>query len=55
MNWKDISLMPQNIPLETIDSGGNVQKLIRKGNMFWFPDMSMYVYYVPKGWRYVAS
>lgn len=23
MNWKDISLMPQNIPLETIDSGGN--------------------------------
>jgi hypothetical protein len=31
MNWKEIRLMPQNIPLETIDSSGNVQKLIRKG------------------------
>lgn len=55
MLWKDISLMPQNIPLETIDSGGNIQKLIRKENLFWFPDMSMYVYYVPKGWRWAVS
>lgn len=39
--------------LETMDSGGAIQKLIYKKNLWWFPDMSMYVYYVPVFWRYI--
>jgi hypothetical protein len=31
----------------------NKQKLIRKGNLWFYTDMSMYVYYVPTHWRYV--
>lgn len=36
------------------DEGGvrNEQKLIRKGRLWYFPDMSMYVYYAPTHWRY---
>lgn len=37
--------------VETMDSGGHVQPLVRSGNLFYFPDMSMYVYYMPKFWR----
>lgn len=29
----------------------NKQKLIRKGSLWWLPDMSMYVYYTPTHWR----
>lgn len=28
----------------------NVQKLRRKGRLWFFPDMSMYVYYTPTHW-----
>ena len=42
---------PQGIVVETMNSGGNVQNLIFKDNLWWFSDMSMYVYYVPIFWR----
>lgn len=31
------------------DQGGirNIQKLVRQGPLYYFPDMSMYVYYTP--------
>jgi hypothetical protein len=29
----------------------NVSKLIRKGNLWFLSDMSMYVYYTPTHWR----
>ncbi len=29
----------------------NVAKLIRQGALWFFPDMSMYVYYRPTHWR----
>lgn len=48
------TLPPDGEVVETMDSGGHVQKLVRKGNLFWFPDMSMYVYYCPKFWKQVA-
>ena len=31
----------------------NEQELIRKGNLWWFTDMSMYVYYTPTHWKYI--
>lgn len=30
----------------------NHQELVRKGKLWFFPDMSMYVYYTPTHWRY---
>lgn len=38
----------------TMDSGGHEQTLKLSGNLWWFPDGSMYVYYTPKMWRYIA-
>lgn len=29
----------------------NEQRLIRQGNLWFFPDMSMYVYYKPTHWK----
>jgi len=56
-NWIKVSSLepPQGkIILTRInDSEGvrNEQKLIKKGNLWWFPDMSMYVYYTPTEWK----
>ena len=36
-----------------LDSGSNERELIFSRNMFWLPDMSMYVYFTPSKWRYV--
>lgn len=56
MNWKLITLsslpgIPENVPFLTKidDENGvrNEQKLIRRGNLWWYPDGSMYVYYTP--------
>ena len=44
-------LPPDDKVVETMDSGGHVQDFIRQGHLWWFDDMSMYVYYVPKFWR----
>ncbi len=44
-------LPPEGEVVETMDSGGAVQNLIREGGLWFFTDMSMYVYYVPKYWR----
>lgn len=57
-DWTEINkenrstLPPDGVVVETMDGGGHVQQLARKGNLFWFPDMSMYVYYVPKRWKF---
>lgn len=48
-------LPPENKPVETRinDSGGvrNEAILVRHNNLWWFEDMSMYVYYSPTEWR----
>ncbi|PZX29431.1 hypothetical protein C7416_104436 [Cupriavidus phytorum] len=52
--WVDMSLdtvPPEGEVVMTRDSGGHEQPLKRMGNLFFFPDMSMYVYYVPRAWR----
>jgi len=36
-----------------IDSGGTEHNLKFYKNLFWLPDMSMYVYFTPNKWRYI--
>lgn len=46
---------PDDTPVETKidDAKGvrNVCKLLRHSRLWWFTDMSMYVYYSPTHWR----
>lgn len=53
--WVAASTAPEDVPVETkIDDElgvRNEQVLIRKGNRWWFPDNSMYVYYTPTHYR----
>jgi len=54
--WIEISKeLPNNgdiVKTKIFDNNGerNIQELIRKGNLWWLPDMSMYVYYTPTHW-----
>jgi hypothetical protein len=49
---------PEGVPLDTKidDENGcrNEQRLMRKGNLWWYVDGSMYVYYRPTHWRHPA-
>lgn len=47
----DSRLPDEGVTVEAMDSGGHVQPLVRVGGLWFFPDRSMYVYYVPKFWR----
>lgn len=50
-------LPPEGIVVETKidDEYGcrNESRLYRKGNLWFFPDGSMYVYYTPTHWRHL--
>ena len=53
--WKCIDSAPEGKLIETkIDDGmekRNFASLIKKGNLWFMEDMSMYVYYQPTHWR----
>jgi hypothetical protein len=49
------ALPPSRLEVQTMDSGGHVQTLVRDGHLWWFPDRSMYVYYVPRFWKRLES
>ena len=53
--WQRIGSAPEKIVVQTcIDDGDgrrNVADLVREGNLWFFPDRSMYVYYKPTHWR----
>lgn len=53
--WQPIQTAPEGIKINTKihDSNGprNEQSLVRKGNLFFHPDMTMYVYYTPTHWK----
>ena len=53
--WRLIDSAPEGVVVNTIisDAGGlrNEQPLKRKGNLWFYPDMSMYVYYQPTHWK----
>lgn len=56
--WSPIETAPEGVAVDTrIDTGGHVrneQVLIRRGGLWFLPDMSMYVYYQPTHWRPIA-
>jgi hypothetical protein len=41
---------PTGVVVRAMDSGGHVQDLVFEGNLWWFPDRSMYVYFRPVFW-----
>lgn len=45
-------LPPEGEAVQTMSSAGKVQRLVLDGKLWFFPDMSMYVYYTPKYWRH---
>ena len=47
----DQQLPPESVEVEVMDSVGHVQTLVYASNLWWFPDRSMYVYFVPSFWR----
>lgn len=54
-NWWPIASAPEGVKLLTTIIDGeqrNTAFLVRKGNLWFFPDMSMYVYYTPTHWRH---
>lgn len=57
-DWISVAekLPPENKIVETrIDDGKyirNEQQLMRRENLWFFPDGSMYVYYTPTHWKY---
>jgi hypothetical protein len=55
--WQSVSTAPDGEVVETMINDGrgirNVVKLIRRGRLWFFEDMSMYVYYEPTHWRRV--
>ena len=60
-DWIECSkeLPPEGVEVETkiddADGPRNEQSLKRKGSLWFFPDMSMYVYYAPTHWRPIGS
>ena len=54
-DWQPISLAPIDEVVETKvhddDGERNHALLKRQGRLWFFPDMSMYVYYTPTHWR----
>lgn len=51
LDWRLAKEAPDGVPVLTaiIEKGRrrNVTDLVRKGRLWFFPDMSMYVYYTP--------
>ena len=47
----DKELPPEGEVVLAMDSSGHVQPLVRKGRLWFFPDMSMYVYFTPTFWK----
>ena len=60
MEWISVEnqLPPEKVVVDTkiSDENGerNEQQLLRKGGLWFFPDMSMYVYYRPTHWKPTA-
>lgn len=44
-------LPPMGEVVWAMDSTGHIQQLLFDRNLWWFPDRSMYVYYVPTFWK----
>ena len=56
-DWHTIESAPNKVEVMTrihdVDGIRNQTSLERRGNLWWFPDGSMYVYYTPTHWRHL--
>lgn len=56
--WMPIDTAPEGVEVMTkihdADGCRNEQSLKRQGRLWFFPDMTMYVYYQPTHWRHLA-
>lgn len=54
--WQPAHTAPEGVEVLTKIDGANgvrnVQTLVRRGNLWFFADGSMYVYYTPTHWRW---
>lgn len=55
-NWNQtkIKLPEEGKVVITISYGGIEQELVRKGNLWFYPDYSSYIYYSPVYWKYIG-
>lgn len=53
--WRNVTATepPDNMEVEVMNNGG--ARLVRRRNLWFFPDFSMYVYYTPQYWRPIES
>jgi hypothetical protein len=54
-DWHQINTAPEGVEVDTKihdrDGVRNHQTLVRRGQLWFLPDGSMYVYYTPTHWR----
>lgn len=53
--WHSVRTDPPPEGLEVIVMNNDGAHLVRKGNLWFLPDMSMYVYYTPEYWRPITD
>lgn len=57
--WQPAKTAPEGVVVDTkiddADGVRNEQPLKRKGNLWFVPDGTMYVYYEPTHWRHCLS
>lgn len=46
---------PQGEIVLALTPGGDVRELRFQDNLWWLPDMSMYVYFTPTHWKRLGS
>jgi len=52
-NYTSSQLPNEGVVVLTVSDSGMEQKLKRQGNLWYFADGSMYVYYTPVKWKYI--
>lgn len=48
------ALPPEGVEVQVLN-GGHVQTLVYSNRLWWFPDRSMYVYFVPRLWKHLNA
>ena len=46
---------PNGEEVRVMSHSGQVTNLVRDGNLWWFPDRSMYVYWTPAYWQHIEE
>ena len=53
MSWNraDTELPPEGEKVTVITASGDERELVFQDNLWWLPDLSMYVYFQPVFWK----